>query len=85
MSSLLCVLKMGHNSCIDAMLPIQNIEKQGDNWHMTIHGHRCIFTKTLHLYTTGLLPVQPDTTNGLRWRINRHWISYNQIKKAIRS
>lgn len=77
--------KIAANSCIDATKMIKDIIYQHDSWHITIHGQRCIFTKTLQLYTTGLLPLQPNTTKGLRWRINRRWVSYNQIKKAIKS
>lgn len=62
---------------------IQVIEKQFDSWHMIVNDLPITFTKQLQLFTDGLLPINPDCRNGLRWRINSKWVSYNQIKKAI--
>ena len=76
-------LSITANSCIDATFMIQIIEKQDNGWHMVIHGQPCYFTRQLDLYTTGLLPLPANTDNGLRWRINRKWVSYRQIKKII--
>jgi hypothetical protein len=64
---------------------IQVIERQNNNWHMVINGKACTFAvKPLALYIgNNLFAEIPDTENGLRWRINRKWISYLQIKAAI--
>jgi hypothetical protein len=62
---------------------IQVIEKQGHIWHMIIHGENVLFSRNIKLYINGVISLQPNVDNGLRWRINRKWVSYNQIKKAI--
>jgi hypothetical protein len=62
---------------------IQHIEKHGVNWHMIINNVPVIFSPKLDLYTDGLFPHPANADNGLRWRINRKWVSYKQIKKAI--
>lgn len=41
---------------------IQDIEKQGNGWHMVIHFELFYLKKKLHLFTKGL---QPSTDNGL--------------------
>jgi len=53
---------------------------------MVIHGKACTFAiKPLALYIgNSLFAEDPDTENGLRWRINRKWISYKQIKESIK-
>lgn len=61
---------------------IQNIEKHNNSWHFEFNGVECVFIP-MALYTNGLLPLEPNCDNGLRWRIKGKWISYNQIKKAI--
>lgn len=63
---------------------IVSIKKHGVNWHMVINGAPVIFTKFCDLYADGLVPLPANVDNGLRWRINRKWVSYKQIKKAIR-
>ena len=62
---------------------IESIEKHGVNWHMVINGIPVIFTRFCDIYTDKLTPFPANTDNGLRWRINRKWASYKQIKKAI--
>jgi hypothetical protein len=65
---------------------IQVIEKQGNSWHMLINGIDCTFYKSIALYIGNeIYPAKPNTDNGLRWRIGRKWVSYNQIKVAIQS
>ena len=51
---------------------------------MMINNIPVVFTAKLHLYTDGLLPHPANADNGLRWRIGRKWVSYKQIKKAIK-
>ena len=62
---------------------IQLIEKHGNNWHMIINDTPVVLTKKLDMYAIGLFPLRANTDSGLRWRINRKWVSYKQIKKAI--
>jgi hypothetical protein len=64
---------------------IQVIERQNNNWHMVIHGKVCTFAiKPMALYMgNNLFAEDTDAENGLRWRINRKWISYKQVKAAI--
>lgn len=50
---------------------------------MIIHGVECTFSP-MNLYVgNNLFPEQPNADNGLRWRVNRKWVSYKQIKNAI--
>lgn len=62
---------------------IQMIEKQKNNYRLTVYGIECLFIP-LDLFTTGLFPVKKCLVNGsLGWYVNRKFVSYNQIKKAI--
>ena len=62
---------------------IQLIEHKGSSWHMIIHGIDCTFIP-MNLYIgNDLYAVKPDCENGLRWRVNRKWVSFNQIKNVI--
>ena len=50
---------------------------------MVIHGVECIFIP-MELYVGNeLLPQKPNADRGLRWRVNRKWVSYRQIKRRI--
>lgn len=51
---------------------------------MVIHGVHCTFTP-MNLYKgNNLFPIRPDVDNGLRWRVNRKWVSYRQVKEKIK-
>ena len=56
-----------------------------NSWHIFINDVECYFTcKPIALYIgNNIFCEEPSADNGLRWRINRKWVSYNQIKKAI--
>lgn len=58
--------------------------KQGNNWHITINGIDCMFTPIALYIGNNLYPEKANADNGLRWRINRKWVSYNKIKIAIK-
>lgn len=62
---------------------IQLIDKQGNKWHMIINGVECVFIPLSLFVGNRLLPEKPNVDKGLRWRVNRKWISYKQIKYAI--
>ena len=64
---------------------IQNIEKQYDNWHIVFNDTKLCFTVKPILLYHGFMPVEPNCTNGLRWRVKGKWLSYKQIKSAIKS
>jgi hypothetical protein len=65
------------------MNDIQVIKKDGGKWHMTIHGVGCTFIPMALYIGNNLFPEQANADRGLRWRINRKWISYKQIKNEI--
>jgi len=52
---------------------------------MVIHGKECMFTPMALYLGNKLLPETPNADRGLRWRINRKWVSYKQIKFCIRA
>ena len=62
---------------------IQLIKKEGASWHMIIHGVECTFFQMSLYIGNNLFPVNPNTDHGLRWRVNRKWVSYRQVKKSI--
>lgn len=64
---------------------MQVIKYQSGIWHMAINGKICqLHLKPVALFVeNNLLPELPDCSNGLRWRVNRKWVSYRQIKHAI--
>jgi hypothetical protein len=65
------------------MQNIQIIEKQNGNYRLLINGIECLFIP-LDLFTTGLMPVKrTQVNNSLGWYVNRKFVSYKQIKKAI--
>lgn len=71
------------NTYIDATMIIKLIEKQSNNYRLLIDGIECLFIP-LDLFTTGLFPVKRTNVNGsLGWYVNRKFISYKKIKKAI--
>ena len=64
----------------------QVVDSQNNIWHMIINGKRCTFMIPIALYLENeLSPLKPDVDNGFRWRVNRRWVSYKQIKNAILS
>lgn len=50
---------------------------------MIIHGIECTFIPMRLYVGNNLFPEIPNTDNGLRWRVNRKWVSYRQVKKSI--
>lgn len=77
------VVAITANTDIDALMSIQLIEKQKGSYRLLIYGIECVF-KPMELFTTGLFPVKKCLNNGsLGWYVNRKFVSYKQIKKAI--
>lgn len=65
------------------MPDIQLIEKEKNNYRLLINGIECLFIP-LDLFTNELFPVKKClNNNSLGWYVNRKFISYKQIKKAI--
>jgi hypothetical protein len=74
---------MAANAYICVMPTIQFLNKQNNNYRLLINGIECLFIP-MELYTTGLMPVKKClNNNSLGWYINRKFVSYRQIKKAI--
>ena len=74
---------MTANATIDAVTMIQLIEKQDSNYRLIINGTSCLFIP-MNLFLHDLLPVKKCQVNGsIGWYVNREFISYNKIKKAI--
>ncbi len=64
-------------------MTIQLIEIKSGNYRLNIDGTECLFIP-LDLFTIGLFPVKRTMINGsLGWYVNRRFISYKKIKKAI--
>ena len=63
---------------------IQLIDNKAGIWHLNINEVYCTFIPP-RLFIKGLLPHPGNADNGLRWRVNRKWVSYKQIKKEIRN
>jgi len=64
---------------------IHIIEKQVNSWHILFDNEVLVFIPPHLFYANSFIPIKANADNGLRWRINRKWISYNQIKTAIRT
>lgn len=62
---------------------IQIIEKQANGWHIKFNNAHLIFMPPQLFMENSFIPLKANADNGLRWRVNRKWVSYNQIKKAI--
>lgn len=62
---------------------VQVIENNGNKWHMIINGVDCVFIPLSLFVGNNLFPTKPNVEKGLRWRVNRKWVSYKQIKNAI--
>lgn len=64
---------------------IQLIEKQGNIYRLTINGIFCDFIP-MELFVNDVFPVKKCMVNGsLGWYVNRRFVSYRQIKKAIKT
>jgi len=79
--------RVAANTTLYATTMIKIIDKQEDSWRIEINGIPALFTvKPIALFVgNDLFPLTGNCDNGLRWRIKYKWISYNQIKKAIRN
>jgi len=66
------------------MFMIQIIEKQSNGWHITFNNVDLIFIPPQLFLHNSFIPLKANADNGLRWRVNRKWISYNQIKSEIK-
>lgn len=62
---------------------IQLIERQYNSWHIKFNNADLIFIPPQLFLYNSFIPLKANADNGLRWRVNRKWVSYNQIKKAI--
>lgn len=77
------MVALAYNTTIGATMNIQVIEKQGNIYRLLINGIACDFIP-MELFVNGILPVKKCMVNGsLGWYINRRFVSYRQIKKAI--
>lgn len=64
-------------------MTIKLIDKQRSNYRLKIGDTVCLFNK-LNLFTNGIFPVKRCVVNGsFGWYVERNFISYNKIKKAI--
>lgn len=73
-----------HNTYIDDTMAIQLLERKDNNYRLLIDNIECLFIP-LDLFTTGLSPVKRTTVNNsLGWYVNRKFLSYKKIKKAIK-
>jgi hypothetical protein len=79
-------LAIAHNSQIDAMTNVQLIEKQQNVFRFNINGTKAnLHTKPLALFTTGLFPLKSKVKGStLGWHIKGKWVSYNQIRIALK-
>lgn len=65
------------------MFMIQIIEKQSNGWHIKFNDTDLTFIPPSLFLRNSFVPIKANADNGLRWRVNRKWISYNQIKDKI--
>ena len=65
------------------MFMIQIIEKQSNGWHILFNGAQLFFYPPRLYLLNSFVLLKANADNGLRWRVNRKWISYNQIKAKI--
>ena len=64
---------------------IQLIENKEGNYRLLINKVECLF-KPMELFTTSFLPIKKCIVNGsLGWYVGRKFISYNKIKKTIKT
>lgn len=64
---------------------IQYIEHKDGKFYMNIHNVECYLHK-INLYTNGLAPhKRADKPSTIGWYINRKFVSYQQIKNAIKA
>jgi hypothetical protein len=64
-------------------MEIQVIEKQGKKYRLKINEIECLFVP-MDLFTTRFLPVKRClNNNSIGWYVNRKFVSYKKIKKAI--
>jgi len=66
------------------MFMIQIIERQENGWHIKFDDADLIFIPPLLFPCNSFVPIKANADNGLRWRVNRKWVSYNQIKSEIK-
>lgn len=65
---------------------IQLIKKEAGIFYINIHGIECVFIPMCLFTNKQLLPIKPKVKGStLHWYVNRKYISYNQIKKAIKN
>ena len=62
---------------------IQIIERQYNGWRIAFNGAQLFFYPPSLYFLNSFVPLKANADNGLRWRVNRKWISYNQIKAKI--
>lgn len=64
---------------------IELIERQGNKYRLKVDNTEVLFIP-LDLFTTRFLPVKRCLSNGsFGWYVNRKFISYKQIKNAIKN
>ena len=63
---------------------IQLIKKQGKEFYIKIYGDYFFFSGTALFAANKFIPLKPKVKGStLHWYVNRKYVSYNQIKKAI--
>ncbi len=64
---------------------IQLIKKEAGKFYMDIHGVECVFMPMCLFTDKQFLPIEPKVKGSvLHWYVNRKYVSYNQIKEAIK-
>lgn len=68
---------------------VQLINKEASKFGLVINGVACIFTIPIELFTCeSLIPLPkhiPKNRSVLHWYVGGKYVSYNQIKKAIKN
>jgi len=63
---------------------IQLINKESNIFYINIYDILCVFIPMSLFKENSFIPFRPKVKGStLGWYINRKWVSYNQIKKAI--
>lgn len=75
---------LSHNTTLGETMNIELIEKQGTIYRLLIDCTTCDFIP-MELFVNDFLPVKKCIVNGsLGWYVNRRFVSYRKIKKAIK-
>ena len=67
---------------------IQLIEKQPGKYTLKINGLVCVFMPMCLFCGRSIIPLKPFVPKGksvIKWKVSGKQVSYNQIKKAIKT